>query len=443
MAPATARATSAQTAAPVAQLFIRGLFEDCPPYVWVFVVGLAASIFTGQSQQIGLPLSLDRLILPAALVLFAADRRRRRLSMTPWAWLALAYLGCVVASMVLFDTLGQRSGWFALLDRDAIPMLFFALGAALFDTERARDLLLKTLCLVGLYLGVTAVLEFVAPGLVWPRYIANADLGLHFGRARGPFLGAEGMGLACALTAYASLLLVGRRLPGWSWLARLSATVALMGVALALTRSIWIGVAAAAVVTLVLEPRTRRFLPHAVAAGLAAVAAIAATPWLSALLEARASASAPVYDRLASNRGALELLADQPLTGIGWRRFYPYGSEWMRQGDQFPMNNAIIEVHNVLLSRAAELGLPTAALFLGLIVFGPLAHTLRRTSGPLRGWKVVGAAAIVTWLVAGLFGPLATPFPNYVAWLLAGVAAPGVLRLGGRLDEARDARLMA
>lgn len=414
---------------------VRGLFEDCPPYVWVFVLGLAASIFSGQSHLMGLPLSLDRLLLPAALVLFAADRRRRRLAMTPWAWGALAYVVCVVASMVLFDTLGDRSGWFALIDRDAIPMLFFALGAALFDTDRARDLLLKALCLVGLYLGLTAILELVAPGLVWPRYIADGEVGLHFGRARGPFLGAEGMGLACALTAYSSILLVGRRLPGWSWLARVATTVALAGVVLALTRSIWIGVAVAAVVTVVLQPRARRFIPHAVAAGLAVVAVVAATPSLSGLIEARASASAPVYDRLASNRGALELLADQPLTGIGWRRFYPHGAEWMRQGDQFPMNNAIIEVHNVLLSRAAELGLPTAALFLGLVVLGPLAHTLRRTPGRLRGWRALGAAAIITWLVAGLFGPLATPFPNYLAWLLAGVSAPGILGVGRRPDE--------
>ena len=76
-----------------------------------------------------------------------------------------------------------------------------------------------------------------------------------------------------------------------------------------------------------------------------------------------------------------------------------------------------------VLSRAAELGIPAAVVFVAIWAFGPLRTFLSRTRGDLFGWRALGAAAFATWAVTGMMGPMAIPFPNYLAWLLAGVAA--------------------
>ena len=63
--------------------------------------------------------------------------------------------------------------------------------------------LLAVLVVLGLYLACTGACEVAGRwSLVFPRYIANPDLGIHFGRARGPELNAVSLGLyvtACFL----------------------------------------------------------------------------------------------------------------------------------------------------------------------------------------------------------------------------------------------------
>src|SRR5438093_1302521 len=50
---------------------------------------------------------------------------------------------------------------------------------------------------LGAYLGLTAVFEGLGlDALIVPRYIADPGAGIHFGRARGPFVEAVADGLA-------------------------------------------------------------------------------------------------------------------------------------------------------------------------------------------------------------------------------------------------------
>src|SRR3712207_9200411 len=57
----------------------------------------------------------------------------------------------------------------------------------------------------GAYLGLIALFETVhLNSLVWPRYILDPNVGIHLGRARGPFAeaGANGMAMwGCAVAA--------------------------------------------------------------------------------------------------------------------------------------------------------------------------------------------------------------------------------------------------
>lgn len=403
-----------------------------PVYVVLMMLGLAANLLSGHSHRVGLPTSPDRLLIPLALLLLAFDRNRTRARWGTVATLMVLFVGWTLASMIWHGDLMTRSTQFALLDRTIMPFVLFLVGPLIFSTTARRDLLLKGFTLMGLYLGVTAVLEVFLPQLVFPRYIVDPGVGMHFGRARGPFTGAEAMAMTLAVCMGAAIVLVGRQLRRWSTLGLVVAPLALFGVVLTGTRSAWLGLAAGIVVALILSPALRRWIPMMLIAGAAGVvAALIFLPNLVQSIFERSTANGPIYDRLSSNAAAFRVIGDLPLTGIGWRRFYPHGADWARQSDDLPMNNAVIEVHSVVLSRAAELGLPAVIVFLLIIALGPLRSALPAPAVPghpdLPAWRVLSGYVVAVWLIAGLFGPLSNPMPNYSVWLVAGVASWGLI----------------
>lgn len=395
--------------------------RDLPLVPLLVVAGLVTNLFSGNAWRLGVPISPDRILFGAAILMTLLEGRRRTIPAYV-EWLMVAFSAWVLLSMLTHPDPFDSVAVFGFVDRVAMPFLLFALGAVVFSTPQRRDLLLGVLTGIGLYLGLSALLEIAAPGLVLPRFVVDPDIGLGFGRARGPFLSPEGMGAALALCGAAAVALAVRR-PGWRAAAGSVALLDLVGVGLALTRAMWIAAALALVVAFVLAPRLRRAIASVVAIGtVGLLSLLAAVPAASRVLTDRGSDARPVYDRLGSNEAAGRILADLPWTGIGWRRFFPEAAEWVRQADTYPINNVVIEVHNVLLSRAAELGVPAVLCFVAVLVLGPLAVLRRRPHGDLAVWRVLSLAAMTVWVVGGFFGPMATPFPTFVAWLVAGVA---------------------
>ncbi len=396
-----------------------------PLPVWLLLAGIAADLLNGASGYLGLPISPDRVLIPLALLLMACDgRRTTRLSPGRLHLLIALLVLWTAASAAYYGNLANSVAIFALLDRMAMPFVLFLTAPWFFDVRRHRELLLAVLTAIGLYLGVTAICEIFAPSLVIPRYIMNPQIGLQFGKARGPFVASEAMGLACAVCAF-SAALRATRTAGWR---RLAATAAVflgfVGTALSLTRSTWVGVGAGLVALFVLSAWLRRWILAAVGAvGLGTSLTLILIPAIGDALTRRFESQYSLYDRLGSNEAALALLADRPLTGIGWRRFFPYGSDWFRQSDAYPMNNVVIEIHNVLLSRAVELGIPAVLVLLTIWVLGPMRTMLRPATGEAEHWRLLTAATFTAWVVTGFFGPLALPFPTYCVWLIAGVAS--------------------
>ena len=283
----------------------------------------------------------------------------------------LTFSAWTVISLLGHNSATDSGSWFALVDRVAAPFALFALGGCFFRTEKQRDLLLRVIVLIGLYLGVTAVFEVYLPTLVWPRYITDPTVGLGYGRARGPFASPEGMGAALAICGAASVLCAAR-LRRWRVLATLCVAIDLIGVLLCLTRAIWLAAIAGLIVAAVLSPGIRRRLAPATALVVLGLGLLfVLTPGLSAKLTSRTEDADSVYDRLGSTDAAVRMLHDKPWTGIGWRRFFPDGADWVRQSDAYPINHVIIELHNVVLSRTAELGIPAGICFVAILWFRP------------------------------------------------------------------------
>lgn len=405
-----------------------------PSFVWCFLAFVPANMFSGHASDGVLPVGPDRILLGAGVLLLLFDERAAlwSLKVRPVHIVASLAVAWATLSAFAFGTLTESAGFFALLDRMVVPVLIFAIAPTVFARSEDRKALLKVLTLMGLYLGLTALAEVAgAWSLVFPTYIADPLVGIHYGRARGPFAAAEANGLVLIAAGFSALALsmLERRRP-WQWVSRASALIAFVGSTLTLTRSVWVGLLVALLMGALIEPAVRRKVALILGVGVAClVIFLMSSAAGQDLFTDRAQEQRSVYDRAGTNAAAWRIVLSHPLTGVGWARFDDVGWEFARQGADTPLNRTDIEVHNVVLARGAELGLPGMILWTGSIVIGPVAVLIRRRrSQEDRLWRLVATGTVASWLVAVMLSPVSYPLPNSLVWLLTGILARDYLR---------------
>jgi len=394
-------------------------------------LALAATVFSTHTQDMGLPIQPERVLLAAGLASLAVGLpfsfSRQRLPQLRWravhSWMLLAIAVALISMLATKATVPDGS--FILLDDyGIIPFVLFALAPALYPNERERSRLVAVLVVVGWYLAITAFLEGIGlKHLTWPAYINNPSIGAHFDRARGPFVEAtiNGLGLLGGVTAG----IIGVQL--WrsraaKWVAGALIPFGLLGCVFTLTRGVWIAAAAFTLVAILGNPRTRRFFVPVVLAALAALLlAFTLVPGLTQKADTRASDQQPVWDRLNNNRAAIVAFEHHPFTGLGWQR--TVGNPYLWQADTYPLTGATVVVHNVFLSNLAQLGLVGFVPWCAALVLGVLLPALRRAPPPLLPFRAGLQAFLVAWLGIAMFAPLAGPFPNYLLFLLAGIVS--------------------
>lgn len=183
-------------------------------------------------------------------------------------------------------------------------------------------------------------------------------------------------------------------------LAGLASVLPLAAMLLTYTRSVWVGMVAALVVTLaVRRPRGLLLIPPAVA-----VVFLLMPREIQNRMRSIGDLSDPTSrDRIAMVRAGLHMVADHPLFGVGpdmVQRLYPL----YRQPDAVRLQ--VPHLHNNVLQIAAANGLPAAAAYLSLVgLFLVRAVTrLKRETRPDRAALLAGAVlAGVAVTVAGLF----------------------------------------
>jgi putative inorganic carbon (HCO3(-)) transporter len=407
--------------------------RDLPAYLLCMLGAVLAMLIAGNSAQLGLPIGPDHPLEAAAVLLLLLDPRalrERRVRFQP-LFVACAVM-VAVAAWSAWDagTLTTTLGFYQLLDTLVVPYLGIVLGPLIFSTPARRDLLLRLLVVIGLYLSMTAVFEMLGPHqLVFPRYIIDPNVGLQYGRARGPFIESEADGLAMCFCGMAAAFAFVRLPHRWRLVSALTALLCAFGVLLSLTRSVWIGTGLGVVLVGLAEPRLRRRLPVVVGAAVASIAiALAEIPSLQTLVTQRAGNQRSLWDRENVNAAALRIIHDRPLSGVGWANYVNVSRDWVRQAATYPITNIDIGVHNVFLSRAAELGIPAAALWTLCLLGGPVRAVLRRqVQGDLGGWQLVLLGSLACWFVASLASPLTYPMPNFLIWLEAGMVLSPLL----------------
>lgn len=428
------RAANAPAIAPSLRAPDPALGEDSadraiPLYVWTFLAALFFNMFSGNAWLLHLPMSLDRPLFLGTLVLLLLDPYRERWR---WRWVYLAgFLTVLVTCWAWWSTgaISDTYKAYMLIDRIIMPLVMFATGPMVFSTRTRRLLLLKFFGVLTVYWGITAIGEVAHLPIVFPSFIADPDVGIGYGRARGPFLASEPMGMACALGFFMGGLLASQTKGRWRRLGYWAMGLGFIGDALAMTRTLWIALLAGALVIGVLVPQLRRRMPVIIGASVASTAlALVAIPGLLPMLVERLTTSRSIYDRVLTNEAALKIISAEPFTGVGWGNFVGENVDWVRQGDTIPLTTVTIEVHNVFLSRAAETGIQGAVLWGLCVLLGPVAVLLSRSpNAEARAWKLVSIGALFVWLLPTIGSPNPYPFPNNMIWLVCGIASRHLL----------------
>lgn len=241
-----------------------------------------------------------------------------------------------------------------------------------------------------------------------------------------PFAGFVGMVLpiAIALTAYygarTAYSLVARHWPGISHYASRLAYHAIITVVLAaglylsFSRGAWLGAAAAIGAIIVFAPK-RLWIGLALgAAALIGLVALSGAGLLPAainerladagtLLEIRDVRGVPINDanyalieRQAHWQAALNMLAEQPWTGVGFSNYQPLYERYRLLNWPMPLGHA----HNIYLNVAAETGILGLCLYL-LLWISVLALTFRTIRRAQGFDRAVAVGLMGTWVYLG------------------------------------------
>lgn len=400
--------------------------------VFVFTLAIVLTPLSGNWKYMGVPgpASPDRLLFVIGIVVvlfrvFVVGNLPRPRIAGAHLVMAVATL-FAVGSALAYHVLFQKGPGLLLIETFGIlPFLTFWLGPVVFPTARERRVVLVALVILGAYLGLTALFETInLHGLVFPRYILNPNVGLHYGRARGPFADAvaNGVGLYTGAVASAIAAYQWRGLV-WRVIATLVCALCFAGTVMTLERSIWIATAAATLVTLLFSKHTRRrAIPVMLAIAGITVLVIFAVPGLHASVTRRLHNPESVYDRQNTTQTALNMIRARPLLGFGWDQYQAAHLPYVQQTANVPLTATNIDLHSAYLTYGVELGLIGGSLWLLAVLLGAGGTAIRKAPEELEPWRL-GLVAMVVFFLIGESAVPPTVFVNASLWLWAGMVA--------------------
>jgi N-acetylglucosaminyldiphosphoundecaprenol N-acetyl-beta-D-mannosaminyltransferase len=393
------------------------------------------------NHKIGpLPITLDRLLLLGLIGVFTVRWSMGRLALRPltvgdWvlAGMLIVVLGSAITSGSSEVMSGVTSKWGRLVASFIIPATLFFLVRQIELTERDWSRVLCVFTLLGVFLSVTAVLETAGLwAFVFPRYIADPGLGIHFGRARGPELNSVSLGIfltACFWCAW--MLLPQARSRISMLLLALVLPLMVLGVFLTYTRSTWMGLAASGLVVAAIQIPRRWRMP-ALAAVLFGGLLVVAASWTQILgLEREGSAaesSHSVGQRASFAYVSWQLIRDYPLLGVGYGRFFdrklPYLSDRTQPFELESIRS--LNHHSTVLGLLTETGIVGLMTFLSVVfVWSRSASRLILASGSPRWVRAQGTlmlALFINYLASALFHDLTfLPSQQLLLFFFAGM----------------------
>lgn len=339
---------------------------------YVFLAALAAMLFSPPDLQAW---PVDRvtfaLLIAVAAVRFLLRCDRVTMHSASWPMLGLLLFG-------LWGTLGEPydpKAWSVLAAQWIVPVTMFHLAGSIFSGPESRRKLEWFSIGVLLYLSVTAVLWLLdLQSLIVPRFILDESIGIHFDRARGPFLQAVANGVCLNVLAIVALHAWDRqpptsdnaRFPKYGALAALLVVITPVALLATNTRAVWLSAGVSAAL-LILFASGRRSRIAALALVLAAAVAVSFA-WLSQTrtgeLAERLQERSPVEYRLEMYHAGWQMFTEKPL--LGWGSDFNIQPEIEKRLSSFHPEYYIL--HNTYLQLAVQHGVIGVWLYVWLFI---------------------------------------------------------------------------
>ena len=354
--------------------------------IWLF-----AAIFLGKEFFFisipGIPdIYLERLVFIVLLPVFIYQLwmgRERILTNTVIDYLMVLLLGILLVSMSITGFLSvtreELQPFSVFLSGFLFTFFFFYFGKTVLYTERRIRILLWSFFFLLFYLVILSYLEhFKISNLIFPKYITNPLLGIHYGRARGPFLTAPVNGWIILslffLTLFWRSRIQSEGMRVWMILVLLATIPALF---YTYTRAVWLSFLLAPLVIFFFSKRMVfgvRFLVFP----LVLLILYVFVNWQNIVSQERELGGvyqvSEVEDRVALYEGTKAIFAEHPFFGVGFGRF---GREANFYSARLGLRNQIgaTSQHNIFFSLVSEVGLVGLIPFM-LILFFPLRYSV-------------------------------------------------------------------
>lgn len=412
---------------------------------------LAACCFSHAFLEFDLgpvPLTLDRLALVLLVVAYVVQRWLGQADPKPLA--RVDVLVMLLACMLAVSTFssewrvaapGDISPVWRLIFGYLMPMTVYWIARQSPLTERNVWWTHAALAGFAVYLAITGLAEVTQQWwLVFPKYIADPAVGIHFGRARGPMVQAACYGTAlsiCVLAAWTLRAKLGR---AGQLAVLLCMPVFATAIYFTYTRSAWAETAVGLLVLLALT-LTGKLRTMVVASMVAGCLLVAATKWES-LLGFQREQSAGETRKSVDMRGSFAyaswlMFQDRPLLGCGFGHYkaevLPYLSDRSSDLDLESIRGYVH--HNTLLCILVENGLLGLVLFLGVLIGWTRAAWTMWRSPKTPPWARSQAALLLAVLAIYVCQAMSrdvtyTAIENLLLFFLAG-ATMGLRPLAG------------
>ncbi len=423
---------------PTALLFIVFLSKDLTNGLifWLCVLLFSGVGIWAWISHPTLPdISLDRVIWITVFAVFFAEiamRRRKILPITKIEMMMILFCIVCLISMVKAGTIyeeGQGLVLRSFLNGYAIPFSIFFIGKNIVDNEQRIKRLFQFLLLIGIYLALTGIFEhFRFTSLVFPRYIMDPDVGIHFGRARGPFLQAEVNGTVLVMIFVVNVYFLIHKRWGISKVIYIIFTgLMVITMFFTYTRACWLGFILSILIVPLFYPRLRKIFLLC----FFVIVIIAILNWDNVMSEDRTvggvTAMDPVYARINLYAASLSMFLDRPILGFGFNTFQNFSPDYFHKISGIPLMGVGLVPHDTLAGILVELGL--LGLITLLLIFFYVFRNSVKLYRSLYSKPFLGKGLVVTFwgLSIAFFVNMQFvemryfQFPNSLFFLVAGI----------------------
>jgi len=333
--------------------------------IFLFGLWLVVSLFFNDKTHygaihLGINIGPDRLVYALLVIEFLRQYRQSGKGVR-WSTeekLMISFFFILLVSCLFYGgAFAPRNRYLSkLFNFSIVPATLFMISRRLPYDQRSLRMLWVVFLVVGSYLSFTGLCEhYHLSGLIFPKYILDSSVGIHFDRVRGPFVNSAVMG--GVLIVIGVWILWHHFNVGKSWLTWAVLFPILAAAYFTYTREVWLQFAASLLpMTVLPNPLSKpsRFLVCLLLSLYFSGIASKFSAYETSLFKGR---TAQVDDRINIYYASWRMFLERPLFGFGYGNFLKYSDDYFAELPGIELRGQQEGQHNTILGLMCETGI--------------------------------------------------------------------------------------